>query len=322
MESFPVSEQVKKLFQSSYRSSTQKQYQQYFKKWSLYCGTREINPFFPSTPIESGLDFLASLQEAGASYSALNSARSMLSSVILLSHSVTFGTHPLVKRLMKGSWNIRPSLPRYVVTWDISIVLNMLKSWDTSSLTLKMLTFKLVMLLALVTGQRVQTLSVLFIDHRFISDDDSCTFFITDLLKTSKPGRHLSVLKFEPYVEENLCVYNTVKEYIKRTADLRIDPKFFISYVKPHKPVSKDTLARWILTTMSMAKIDISKFKPHSTRSASVSKAKLLGIPIKDILKVGGWSSATCFKKHYDKIIENESGTPVHKNFSSILGSC
>jgi hypothetical protein len=56
------------------------------------------------------------------------------------------------------------SLPRYTATWDVNLVLN---SYEIFSL--KYLTYKLVTLLALCTGQRCQTLSVLELNNTEIS---------------------------------------------------------------------------------------------------------------------------------------------------------
>ena len=49
--------------------------------------------------------------------------------------------------------------------------------------------------------------------------------------------------------------------------------QFFITHGKPHHPISKDTLARWVKEVMVCAGIDVTTFKPHSTRGASTSKA-------------------------------------------------
>ena len=65
--------------------------------------------------------------------------------------------------------------------------------------------------------------------------------------------------------------------------------QLFISYHPPYKQVSKETLSRWVRSVLAQAGIDISVFKAHSTRSASVSKAAKFA-PISSILNQGGWS--------------------------------
>ena len=61
----------------------------------------------------------------------------------------------------------------------------------------------------------------------------------------------------------------------------------FITQVRPFKPASKDTIARWIRETLSKAGIDTSVFSPNSARSAASSTAKKGRVPIDTILKTG-----------------------------------
>ena len=66
-------------------------------------------------------------------------------------------------QFLKGVFNLRPPVPRYKEVWDVSIALRFLKT-PISSLSLKNLSLKLVMLLSLVTAERGQTLHLLDID--------------------------------------------------------------------------------------------------------------------------------------------------------------
>ena len=53
-------------------------------------------------------------------YSAVNTARSALSSKMVTSDSgLTFRGNPFVKRLLRGIFNIRPSIPKYVCVHDV-----------------------------------------------------------------------------------------------------------------------------------------------------------------------------------------------------------
>ena len=57
------------------------------------------------------------------------------------------------------------------------------------------------MLLTLIAGQRVQTLHSL--DLTFMNiEDDHVRIEIHEILKTSKPGKHLPPLSFSAFVEE------------------------------------------------------------------------------------------------------------------------
>jgi integrase len=262
-----------------------------------------------SATIEDGVNFLAELYKEGIGYSALNTARSALSTTLMVSDSEVFGTHPLVSRFMKGVFETRPSLPRYGETWDVNVVLDYLSGLGPpEEQTFKMLTYKVVMLLALLSGQRRQTMHALDISTMQLSLN-KCTFVIKSLLKTSRPGKHLTSVEFKSYtLDRNLCPVAHISEYIKRTELLRGNQhKLFISVQKPYKEVSADTISRWLKTTLALAGIDIAKFGAHSTRSASTSAAKAMNIPIDIIMQNAGWSQESTFAKYYLKPIAKES---------------
>ena len=63
---------------------------------------------------------------------------------------------------MKGVFNLGPPRPGYTATWDVLPVLVLLKSmYPLHSLSLKEITFKLVMFMALTQATRVQILHLL-----------------------------------------------------------------------------------------------------------------------------------------------------------------
>ena len=84
-----------------------------------------------------------------------------------------------------------------------------------------------------------------------------------------------------------------LKQYLKQIAALRKDCKqLFISYVKPHGQVSRDTISRWLKIVMTRGGIDVKKFASHSVRSAAVSKASAKFVSADKVLKVAEWSNA------------------------------
>ena len=87
--------------------------------------------------------------QQGLTYSAINTARSALSSYITLENGTCVGQHPLVSRLMKGIFQEKPPRPKYTGIWDVSIVLSHLRSLSpVDKLSLKKLTLKLVVLIS------------------------------------------------------------------------------------------------------------------------------------------------------------------------------
>ena len=148
-----ISDSATRLIMASWRKGTKKQYGTYIKKWTNFCCHRQIDHIQPT--IAEVLDFLTTLFEQGLTYSAINTARSALSSYIVLENGQSADQHPLVSRLMKGIFQEKPPRSRYSEIWDVSIVLLHLQSFSPlDKLSLRELTLKLVMLILLVSGQR------------------------------------------------------------------------------------------------------------------------------------------------------------------------
>ena len=76
-----------------------------------------------------------------------------------------------------------------------------------------------------------------------------------------------------------------------------------IGTVKPHKPVTSSTIARWLRTVLEKSGIDISIFKAHSVRRAAATAASMGGITI----KAADWSSESVFTKFYYKTTRDVS---------------
>ena len=96
------------------------------KRWEHYCQTNGLSKLHAT--VENGIDFLATLFDSGLGYSAINTARSALSSVLLLPNNTTFGSHPLLTGFLKGVFKLKPSLPRYTMIWDVGAVLRYLST--------------------------------------------------------------------------------------------------------------------------------------------------------------------------------------------------
>ena len=84
--------------------------------------------------------------------------------------------------------------------------------------------------------------------------------------------------------------------------------QLFLSYVEPHKPVVSCTVAGWLVSILHLSGIDTEKFKAHSYRGASTSKAKAKGLSCKEIMEMARWKKASTFKRHYLKEIVHRKG--------------
>ena len=145
------------------------------------CRARKIPSH--STTLNHILEFLYT--QLHLSYSSLNTARSALSCFLTINnHPVE--KHPLVCRFLKGAFEKKPPPNRHYAIWDVKTVLAYLKTFTpNSSLNLKEISHKLVMLLALVSIQRKQTLVHVNINNNYMVKSDNQFVF--------KPGFHMVV---------------------------------------------------------------------------------------------------------------------------------
>ena len=258
-----------------------------------------------SPPVREVIEFLTELHDNGLGYSALCTARSALSaSVKFEGHPI--GEHFLVSRFMKGAFNLRPALPKTNVTWDPKILLDHLKTLSPNDkISFKQLTFKCASLIWILSGQRGQSIHLISTKNLSVFTNEVKIRF-GDKLKTSRPGFHQAEITLKAFPTDSaLCVVRTLEEYLKRTEEFRGEEKqLFISFQKPYKAISRDTLSRWISVIMKDAGLDTSIFTPHSLRSASTSKAKRRKVSIQTILDTAGWKKDCTFRKHYEKEIK------------------
>lgn len=266
--------------------------------WWNWCKSHQI-PYLTNS-ISEVLKFLSDQFSKGASYSVLNTIRSALS--LLISPEV--GSDFRVRRFLKGVYRLRPSLPKYNTTWNPSVVLDHLaQSFPNEETTLQSLTLKLATLLALITAHRVQTLAAIEVENIEIADHE-ISIKIPARIKTSGPRRVQPTLLI-PFFEErpSICPARTLKCYLDRTRPLRgATNKLFISFKKPHAPVSSQTLSRWIKSELQNSGLDTRIFTAHSTRHASTSAASRKGISLDLIRKTAGWTSTSdTFNRVYNR---------------------
>lgn len=310
------SERATNIVLQSWRQASQKQYDAHIRKWLLFCTKRQADTICPT--ISMAVEFLTTLYDEGLSYSYIsyiNSARCALSATLDSTDSAhqTFGEHPDVKRFRKGVFQSRPPLPRYSKPWDVNLVLQYISTIGNSQeLSLKDLTLKLFMLVALTTAQRGQSLHLLD-TLNMVQEETAYTFMLDSNLKQSKPGRSTSelpvVVKLSAYPHDrNLCVANACSVYLDKTKLLHgSESHLFITHQKPHKRASRDTIRPWIQQMMVKASIEINVYKPYSVRLAAASKAKANNASLAEIMHTAGWSSAATFARFYDREIEQGS---------------
>lgn len=266
------------------------------------------------------LNFLCKLHQSGLSYSALNTARSALSTFLTIQNE-PIGRHPFVIRFLKGCYQLRPSIPKNIVTWDVNIVLRYLDDlFPLDKITFRNLTLKCVTLLAILSAQRASALHSIDVRNITMFEKEVKIRF-GDLLKTSRPGVHQAEIAIAAFPRKALCLVHTLDVYLNYTKKLREDhTQLFISFIPPHRPVVNSSISRWIKTVLISAGVDMAIFTPHSTRSASTSAAKVSNVPMQTILKTAGWSNDCTFAKFYDKQIPDRHS--FARNIQSGASEC
>ena len=283
---------------ASISKSTLKQYSGAIKQWTDFTNQHNLGLF--DTSVFNVLKFLSERFKAGAAYGTLNTYRSAISFI----SNNKIGESEEITRFMKGAIRLRPARPKYSFTWDVSIVLDYLEEIDTSSL--KSLTHKVVMLLALSTAQQAQTLSRIKISNikKIIA---GLEIRIPEFLKCSGVGRNQPILQLPLFTnKEQLCIVSMVLLYIERTKNIRNEiEELFISISRPWRPISSETISRWLKVCLQKSRIDdVSIFSGHSTRHASSSKARDIGIDIETIRRTAGWSQRSqTFARFYQRPI-------------------
>ena len=279
-------ESATRLMMSSWRPETQKAYNVYIRKWQNYATKNNIDVLNPS--ITDVANFLEGMFEGKASFSAASMARGALSAYL----GKSVGSHPTICRLMKGFFEEKPALPRYTETWDVNMVLDYLNSLPHSDeLSLKQLTLRTTMLLALLTAQRGQVLHSLKVADVKLYHN-KCVFHLSEKQKHTHPGVHCDPAEVFAFPsDKKLCLVDHMRHYREITKDLRSGTQLFISYVKPHAPVARGTFSRWIKDVLESAGVDVAVFGSHSNRSARAYDCTSQGVALSTIMKSAGWSA-------------------------------
>lgn len=246
------------------------------------------------------MNFLADQYAAGLQYSTLNGYRSALSSTLPRRDGQLLGQQEDVCRVMRGVYNLRPPLPRYVSTWNVANVLEVLRSWDNAQLSLYSLSVKLVLLLALAKAPRAKELCLLS-HHGSQCLPDGVVLQLTAPTKTQHAGR-MKQFFIPVFADKSLCPVACLNVYLARTSPLRPKPEasnLFISSQKPHHPVAVSTISRWLKHGLSKCGVDTSQYSGHSVRGASATAAREAGVSMEVVMASADWASPHTFISHY-----------------------
>ncbi|CAH2013163.1 unnamed protein product [Acanthoscelides obtectus] len=284
---------------ASLANNTLRQYTNCYKKWWDYSIKIQSSPY--DYELKKLIEFFNGQMRPGSSYSTINYCRSALSLVLNINRK----DQPIIKRYLKGVYKMNTPRAKYTSTCDPLIVLEFLAKWyPLEGLNIQKLTYKLVMLVSLLTAHRIQTISQIRISN-IVWYADRAEVLITDKIKTSNPKMKQPILIL-PFFKEKpeLCVATVLKLDIEKTKELRVPDTDFLllTHKRPHHAATSQTISRWLKEVIKNAGIDVSLYTSYSVRHDSTSAANRAGVDISAIRSAAGWSEKSeTFANFYNR---------------------
>ena len=130
-------------------------------------------------------------------------------------------------------------------------------------------------------------------DPAFLAKNQSMTFSPEEIFLLSIGS--ISTIK----EDRRWCPVRALRIYLDKTKHIRTSDRLFILPRAPHTPASKDTLARWLRTTISSHTTDPAPVRAHDVRGVAASRAWFGGVPVEAIMKAAAWKSNTTFVSCY-----------------------
>lgn len=318
-----LTEQVVKTIQAARAGSTIACYRTKWLGFQHWCEGRDADPLTCS--VGDILSFLQLLVDRGLSHATVKVYAAAISSC----HEGLGGgpvfAHPLVKRFLQGVRRLRPATRTSVPQWELPLVLEALtrdpyEPLDRSSL--KALSFKTALLLALTSAKRVSELCALSVHPSCLLLRGDCSgavlkpnpSFVPKNIRSSFRSRIIQLEAFHPPPHGDsreaklhlLCPVRALTYYVDRTAAVRNTDQLFVCYDDrmAGRALSKKRLAKWLCEGICSAYAQAGREPPtvvraHSTRSVATSTALFSGTSVEDICTAASWSSPCPFIRFY-----------------------
>ena len=176
---------------------------------------------------------------------------------------------------------------------------------------MKLLTLKVVILLALASPKRVSELAALSIQN--LQKGRDRWVFHLGMTKNRRMGGASHSATYERFkTDVNICPISTLETYLEKTDRADRSDRVLLSFTRPFGPVTSQTISRWLKSIISDA--GFPSFGAHSTRAASTSTAKAAGISSAQILEAANWApNGSTFERYYHK------GDTVGPSFQSAV---
>lgn len=318
-----LSTAVVATIQSSRALSTRTLYALKWRVFATWCSAKGHDPFQCSVSII--LDFLQHLLEEGKAASTIKVYVAAISACHYGLGDASPGSHPLVSRFMAGVRRLRVSRPVLFPAWDLPTVLRALSGppfEPLSSVSIKLLSLKTALLLALASAKRVSEIHALSVHPtclRFSAGGNRVVLrpnaaFTPKVVTAPFQNQLIELSSFSPppFASEEeeslhtLCPVRALRHYLDGTKEFRRCDQLFVCHgaATRGKALSKGRLAHWIVEAIELA-YDSLRLEPpvglraHSTRGMASSWALHRGVSVGEICRAAGWSSVHTFVRFY-----------------------
>lgn len=296
--------------------STQLLYNNRWKLFERWCRDRGQDPV--QCPVASVLSFLQGLLNRGRSPSTLKVYVAAISCRHIEVDGGTVGSNKYISLFLKGARRLHPPRRPVVPPWDLTMVLEALKSPPFEPLAevgMKWRSMKTAFLLAMVSAKRVGELRALSVHEsccRWNPDRSGVTLwpdasFVPKVASWATSVQPLQLARFEAGDAcQHLCPVRALDVYMRSTATMRKTNQLFVCYAGPRKgqALSKQRLAHWVVGTITQAYSTRGQSLPvgvrcHSTRGITTSWAAMTGVPLEVICAAASWTTPNTFARFY-----------------------
>ena len=242
----------------------------------------------------------------------------MLSAVFRF-HLPSLSSHPVIRDLLRSFCLTSVERQLRPPARDLPGVLRFLNASafePLSCASLRALTQKVLLLLALATAKRVGELQALSSVVTFVGGN-ACLSYIpqfvakSESLTRSIPRSFLvkSLSDFAAGLDDDLllCPVRALRIYLDRTHPIR--HRLFVSPRRPSRAISKNAVSfflRDVITAVGTSRPEVGSVQAHDIRRASTSVAFHRNWSVSVVLESATWSSSSVFSSFYLHEVQNE----------------
>ncbi len=180
------------------------------------------------------------------------------------------GRNSAVVHFIRAARRMNPPRPRTVPPWDLPTVLRALKGppfEPLQSTSLRLLSFKTALLLALASVKQVGDLQALSVNStclEFGPNDSKVVLkprldYVPKVLSTPFRAQVIALSALSPSTDDQelslLCPVRALRVYIERSASYRRSEQLFVGFGNRAKgrPVTKQRISRWLVDAITLA---------------------------------------------------------------------